>query len=98
MSPKKRLALGQRRSPAVHRPCASLVQAITRPNPYSHVASTGSPVGLCRITSAAARGVVATYRLSVGNELTGTPGSGSSREARWGADVPSTFHGLWALV
>src|SRR6266566_6502396 len=81
MSAKKRFALGHRSSPAVQRPCASLVHATTRPSPNSHVASSGSPVGLWRITSAAARGVVATYPLNVGNALTGTPGRASSSEA-----------------
>src|SRR5205814_3363365 len=97
-SPKKRFALGHRSSPAVQRPCASLVHATTRPSPNSHVASSGSPVGLWRITSAAARGVVATYPLNVGNALTGTPGRASSSEARWGTTLPSTIHGLSASL
>src|SRR4029077_16685532 len=98
MSPKKRFADGHWSRPAVQRPWASLVQAMTRPRPYCQVASSGSPWGLFRTISAAAFGVVATYPVSDGNASSETPGSTSRSVDARGVIVPSTIQGFRASL
>jgi len=77
-------ATGERRSPAVHRPVASLVQATERPRPNWPAARTGSRRGLDKRTSAVGLAVATTYPPSSGKASSGTPSSRSPAEVTWG--------------
>lgn len=83
--PQRRAEAGLPAQAPLQRPPTSGVQAMARPRPYCHAASTGSPSGDTSTTSACSLAVVATYPSRGGTAPSPPAGGGRPRRPPVGA-------------